>query len=358
MNQEINFGVLEPFIHEKDIIDILVLDYDNIHTTHLWRGEEKPDISFSSRDSLMQTIESILSLTGQSIDAAHPIVEARLEDGTRIEAVIPPVSPNGPVLHMSRPFKDPMTMERLVEIKAISAEAAEFLSACVKARSNIVVFGNYRSGKTTILNVLGQHIPELARIALIQDSQDISLSQKDVISFESRPANRNGEGQVSIRQLLQIAMKMQPHRIVINEVKQSDLVLPLLNEMNIGYSSMFTMDASTAYDVISRLEQMATMSNPAIPLLSIREQISGALNILVQVDLMNDGFRRIASISEVQGLRADSVVIEDLFAYESGEERDAEGRFIGQLKAKGIIPKALSQINAAGGTLSANIFEE
>jgi pilus assembly protein CpaF len=287
---------------------------------------------------LRTSIERILSPIGRRLDESQPYVDGRLSDGSRVNAVIPPISLNGPVLTIRKFSKNKLTVNDLINFGSITQEAADFLGACVKARKNIVVSGGTGSGKTTLLNILSNFIPASERIVTIEDSAELQLAQDHVVRLESRPANLEGKGHISIRDLVINALRMRPDRIVVGECRGGE-ALDMLQAMNTGHDgSMTTAHANTSRDVISRLETMCLFAGVDLPLKAIREQISRAVEVVVQQTRLPDGKRSITQISEIQGMEGDVIVIQDIFTYENEKG----------LTRQPFIPSFIKSLNAIG----------
>jgi pilus assembly protein CpaF len=302
----------------------------------------------------MRVIDRIVSPLGRRIDESSPTVDARLPDGSRVNAVIPPIALNGPTLTIRKFSKDPLTIDDLVRFGTFTNEMATFIKACVEARLNIVVSGGTGSGKTTMLNVLSSFIPDDERIITIENAAELQLRQDHVVRLESRPANIEGRGEISIRDLVINALRMRPERIVVGECRGGE-ALDMLQAMNTGHDgSMTTAHANTPRDTLSRLETMCLMAGMDLPMKAIREQIAAAVDLIVQQDRMKDGSRKITSITEVQGMEGDVIVLQDIFTFQqTGIEN---GKIVGRMKPTGIRPKFITRFEVANIYLPPNIF--
>ena len=302
----------------------------------------------------MRIIERIVAPLGRRIDESSPYVDARLLDGSRVNAVIPPISLVGPVLTIRKFAKKPITVEQLIQFGSITPEAIDFLKACVSARINIIVSGGTGSGKTTLLNVLSGFIPGDERILTIENAAELQLRQEHVVTLESRPANIEGKGEITIRDLVINALRMRPDRIVVGECR-GDEALDMLQAMNTGHDgSMTTAHSNSPRDTLSRLETMTLMAGMDLPVRAIREQISSAVDLIVHQERMRDGTRKVVNITEVTGMEGDVITTTDLFVFEQmGYEN---GKIIGRLRPTGLRPKFMDKIEAAGIHLPATIF--
>ena len=349
----LGFGPLEPLLAEEGITEIMVNGSKNVFVERKGKVERVP-VSFESDDHVMRIIDRIVSPLGRRIDESSPYVDARLPDGSRVNAVIPPISLVGPVLTIRKFAKIPITVDDLIRYGSITAEAIEFLKACVAARMNIVISGGTGSGKTTFLNILSQFIPSDERIITIENAAELQLRQEHVVSLESRPPNIEGRGEVTIRDLVINALRMRPERIVVGEVRD-DAALDMLQAMNTGHDgSMTTLHSNSPRDTLSRLETMVMMAGMDLPSRAIREQIASAINLIVHQERLRDGSRHITYITEVQGMEGDVITMTDLFVFEqTGIE---SGKVVGRLRPTGLRPKFMDRIEAAGIHLPASVF--
>jgi len=349
----LGFGPIEPLLKDETVSEVMVNGPKQIYVER--RGKlELTDVKFNDDEHVMRVIDRIVSPLGRRIDESSPTVDARLPDGSRINAVIPPISLVGPVLTIRKFSKDPLTVEDLVRFGTFTPEMVTFIKACVEARLKIVVSGGTRSGKTTTLNVLSSFIPEDERIITIENAAELQLRQEHVVTLESRPANIEGKGEVTIRDLVINSLRMRPERIVVGECRGGE-ALDMLQAMNTGHDgSMTTAHANTPRDTLSRLETMCLMSGVDLPVRAIREQIAAAVDVVVQQTRMKDGSRRITAVTEVQGMEGDVIVMQDIFVFEqTGIEN---GKIIGRMKPTGIRPKFIEKFEVANIYLPPNIF--
>lgn len=341
------YGPIQTLVDSDLYSEIMVNGYNQVYVES--KGKlVLTDIKFKDNRHLMQIIDRIVSKVGRHVDEASPMVDARLLDGSRVNVIIPPVSLVGPILTIRKFGKTPITAENLVTWGSISPRMLDFLEAAVKGKLNIIVSGGTGSGKTTLLNVLSSYIPKDERIITIEDSAEVRLKQEHVITLESRPANMEGSGRISIRDLVVNALRMRPDRIIVGEVR-SEETLDMLQAMNTGHDgSLTTIHANSARDSISRIETMVMMSGSELPSKAIRDQVSSAINLIVQQARLRDGTRKVTSISEIVGMEGDIIKMQDIFVYETDGETDASGKFKGQFKATGIIPRCVERIRENG----------
>ncbi len=311
----VGLGPLEPLLADPEITEIMVNGYDRVYVES--RGRiRKTNVTFRDEAHVMNVINRIVSSVGRRVDESSPMVDARLADGSRVNAIIPPCSLTGPTITIRKFFATPLTVGDLIRFGSVSPQMVAFLEACVKGRLNMVVSGGTGSGKTTLLNVLSSYIPEDERIVTIEDAAELQLRQEHVITLESKPANVEGAGAVTIRDLVRNALRMRPDRIVVGEVRSGE-ALDMLQAMNTGHEgSLTTAHANSPRDLMSRLETMVLMAGFDMPVKAIREQISSALDIVVQQSRLRDGTRKITSICEVVGMEGDTITLQDLFVYQ------------------------------------------
>jgi pilus assembly protein CpaF len=349
----LGFGPLEPFIADETITEIMVNGPRAIYIERNGKIEHT-NATFESPDHVMRIIDRIVAPLGRRIDESSPYVDARLPDGSRVNAVIPPLSLVGPVITIRKFFKIPLTIERLIELGTVSPEGIEFLKACVQAKLNVLVSGGTGSGKTTLLNVLSSFIPEDERIVTIENAAELQLRQEHVITLESRPPNIEGRGEITIRDLVINSLRMRPDRIIVGEVRGAE-ALDMLQAMNTGHEgSMTTLHANTTRDALARMETMVLMAGMELPHRAIREQISSAIDLIVQEERLRDGTRKIVSITEVQGMEGDVITMSELFQFErTGVEN---GKIIGRFMPTGLRPRFMEKIEASGIRLPPSIF--
>ncbi len=345
-NNVVGLGPLEPLLEDPDITEIMVNGPHNVYVER--RGKlELSSTVFKDSEHLMNVLNRIVSSVGRRVDEASPMVDARLADGSRINAIIPPLALNGPTITIRKFSKTPFTESDLIRFGSVSPKMMSFLEACVKGKMNIIVSGGTGSGKTTLLNILSGYIPGSDRIVTIEDAAEIQLRQGHVVTLESRPPNFEHAGQVTIRDLVRNALRMRPDRIIVGEVRSGE-TLDMLQAMNTGHDgSLTTAHANTPRDLISRLETMVLMSGMEIPIKAIREQVSSALNIIVQQSRMRDGSRKITNITEVVGMEGDIVTLQDIYCFKA-EGLDSSGRLKGSYLATGIRPGFLEKLAGNG----------
>jgi pilus assembly protein CpaF len=353
VSEILGLGPLEPLIADPTVTEIMVNGAKNIYVER--EGKIiRTNAIFESDEHLMRIIEKIVAPLGRRIDESAPYVDARLPDGSRVNAVIPPISLIGPVLTIRKFFKIPLTVERLIELGSVTPEAMELLKACVVAKLNVLISGGTGTGKTTFLNVLSAFIPNDERIITIENAAELQLRQEHVVTLESRPPNIEGRGEITIQDLVVNSLRMRPDRIVVGECRSSE-AFDMLQAMNTGHEgSMTTVHANTTRDALARLENMVLMAGMDLPHRAIREQIAAALNVIVQLERLRDGSRKVVAITEVQGMEGDVVTLSDIFKFETAGYE--EGRVIGTLRPTGLRPKSITKIEASGIHLPPSIF--
>jgi pilus assembly protein CpaF len=316
----------------------------------------KTDRKFLDEEHLLRIIDKIVSQVGRRIDESSPMVDARLPDGSRVNAIIHPLAINGPMLTVRKFSKDPFMVDDLIRFETMTREVADLLKACVEGRLNILVSGGTGTGKTTLLNVLSSFLPGDERIITIEDSAELQLNQEHVLRLESRPANIEGKGAVAIRDLVRNSLRMRPDRIVVGEVRGGE-ALDMLQAMNTGHDgSLSTVHANSPRDTLSRLETMVLMSGLELPVRATREQISSAINLIVHLVRLRDGTRRITQITEVQGMEGDTITLQDISLFDFSMGIGEDGRFKGWLKSTGIRPRFTQKLMDLGIKLSPDIF--
>lgn len=349
----LGLGPLQPLLEDESITEIMVNGAKNIYVERKGKIHRVP-VTFESDEHVMRIIDRIVAPLGRRIDESSPYVDARLKDGSRVNAIIPPICLVGPTLTIRKFAKVPITVEQLVQFGSITAEALQFLKACVEARLNIVISGGTGSGKTTLLNILSSFIPPDERIITIENAAELQLRQEHVVTLESRPPNIEGRGEITIRQLVINSLRMRPDRIVVGEIRD-EAALDMLQAMNTGHDgSMTTLHSNSPRDTLSRLETMTLMAGMELPVRAIREQIASAIDLVVHQERMRDGSRKVVSITEVSGMEGDVITMTELFAFEqSGIEN---GKIVGRLRPTGLRPKFMDRIEAAGIHLPPSIF--
>jgi pilus assembly protein CpaF len=349
----LGLGPLQPLLEDESITEIMVNGPKNIYVERKGKIHRVP-VTFESNDHVMRIIDRIVAPLGRRIDESSPYVDARLPDGSRVNAVIPPISLVGPTLTIRKFSKNPITVEQLVQFGTITPEAIQFLKACVESRINVVISGGTGSGKTTLLNILSSFIPSDERILTIENAAELQLRQEHVVTLESRPSNIEGRGEITIRQLVVNALRMRPDRIVVGEIRD-EAALDMLQAMNTGHDgSMTTAHSNSPRDTLSRLETMTLMAGMDLPVRAIREQITSAVDLVVHQERMRDGTRKVVYITEVSGMEGDVITTTDIFLFEqTGVEN---GKVIGRLRPTGLRPKFMEKIEASGVHLPPSIF--
>jgi pilus assembly protein CpaF len=354
-DEVMGLGPLQRLLEDPSVTEIMVNRFDQIYIErngHLALTGSQ----FSSDDHLRKVIERIVSKVGRRIDESSPLVDARLEDGSRVNAIIPPLAVNGPSLTIRKFSHVPLTVRNLIEWGSVTVEMAELMSACVKARLNIIVSGGTGTGKTTLLNVLSSFIPEDDRIVTIEDAVELQLQQEHVVRLESRPPNIEGKGAIGIRELVRNSLRMRPDRIIVGEVRSGES-LDMLQAMNTGHDgSLSTVHANSPRDAVARLETLVLMAGMDLPLRAIREQVSSAVDLIIQVTRLRDGSRRVTHVTEVQGMEGDIVTLQDVFLFDYGAGVDAQGRFLGKPVSTGIRPRFLERFADLGISVSPAVF--
>jgi len=356
LDEVLGLGPLEPFLKDPTVSDVLVNAFNTIYVER--RGViERTNSSFRDGAHLLHIIDKIVSAAGRRIDESSPMVDARLEDGSRVNIVIPPLAIDGPVISIRRFSRTPLCAEDLLRHRTLIPQMLEVLRCAVQARLNIVVSGGTGAGKTTLLNVLSGYISPLERIITIEDSAELQIKQNHVVRLESRPANIERQGAVRQRELLINALRMRPDRIIVGEVRGEE-ALDMLQAMNTGHDgSMTTVHANTPRDAIARIETMAAMSSVALPERSVRAQIASAVDLIVQVARMSDGSRRVTHIAEITGTSGDTVSLQDIFIFEK-QGLGAGGRVNGRFRATGVVPHFSEMLASAGFPLSLNFMDQ
>src|SRR5215207_5593784 len=351
----IGLGPLEPLLRDESITEVMV---NGPRQVYIERSGmlALTNVVFQNDDHVMRIIDRIIAPIGRRVDESSPMVDARLTDGSRVNAIIPPLSLVGPVITIRKFSASPFTVDDLVRFGTATPDMFDFLRACVEARLNIFVSGGTGSGKTTTLNVLSSFIPNDERIVTIEDAAELQLRQEHVVTLESRPPNIEGKGAIPIRELVRNALRMRPDRIVVGECRGGE-ALDMLQAMNTGHDgSLTTAHANSPRDMLSRLETMVLMAGVDLPLRAIREQISSAVDIIVQQSRLRDGTRRVTHVSEVQGMEGDVIILQDVFLFDFGMGVDENGKFMGRLKSTGIRPKFTEKLADYGIRLGPEVF--
>jgi pilus assembly protein CpaF len=349
----LGLGPLQPLLEDDTITEIMVNGAKDIYVERRGKLQRVP-LTFESDEHVMRIIERIVAPLGRRIDESSPYVDARLPDGSRVNAVIPPISLIGPILTIRKFSKNPFTVDQLIQFGSLTTEALQFLDAAVKSRINIVISGGTGSGKTTLLNVLSSFIPTDERILTIENAAELQLRQEHVITLESRPPNIEGKGEITIRDLVVNALRMRPDRIIVGEIRD-EAAIDMLQAMNTGHDgSMTTLHSNSPRDTLSRLETMVMMAGMDIPMRAIREQVSSAIDLVVHQERMRDGTRKVVNITEVTGMEGDVITMTDVFVYEQlGYENN---KVIGRMRPTGLRPKFMEKIEASGIHLPPSVF--
>jgi pilus assembly protein CpaF len=354
LDELLGLGPLEPLLKDPTITDILVNGHDQVFVERYGMLETSP-VRFKDEKHLLRIIQKIVSAVGRRVDESSPMVDARLADGSRVNAVVPPLAIDGSLLSIRKFARVPISMDRLIEIGSIPLAVAEVLKAVVGSRLNVLISGGTGSGKTTLLNAMSSYIDGRERIVTIEDSAELQLQQEHVVRLETRPPNIEGKGEVAQRDLVKNALRMRPDRIILGEVRAGE-AFDMLQAMNTGHDgSMTTVHANSSRDALSRVEQMIGMSGIDIPAQSSRAQIASAVNVVIQVARLSDGRRKVVSVSELTGMEGEVITMQEIFRFrQSGV--DAEGVVKGRFEATGIRPRFLDQVIAHGLSLSPDLF--
>jgi pilus assembly protein CpaF len=351
----VGYGPLEPLLKDPEITEIMVNGPYDIYVERFGTIDYTP-VKFESEAHLRRIIDRIVAPIGRRVDESSPMVDARLPSGYRVNATIPPLSLVGPVLTIRKFAAQPFTVQELIVNESFTENLVVFLRACIEARINLVISGGTGSGKTTLLNLLSSFIPPQERIITIEDTAELSLHQKHVVRLEKRPPNIEGRGEVTIRQLVINALRMRPDRIIVGECRGGE-ALDMLQAMNTGHDgSMTTIHSNGPRDALRRIEVMVLMAGMELPLKAIREQIASSIDLVVHLERLKDGTRKVVRVSEVQGLEGDTLVLQDLFIFE--QFRLQEGRVIGKLKSTGLRPKFISKLKSYSIDLPEQVFEK
>ena len=354
ISEILGLGPIEPLLKDSSVTEVMVNGPDSIYIERKCRLQ-KTDVRFRNTEHLMHIIDRIVTAVGRRVDESSPMVDARLADGSRVNVIIPPLSLTGPCVTIRKFSKDVLTVDKMIEFGSFDQRMAEFLEDCVKGRLNIVVSGGTGSGKTTLLNVLSSYVPATERIVTLEDSAELQLKQDHVVTLETRPPNIEGEGEVTMRDLVRNALRMRPDRIIVGECRTGE-ALDMLQAMNTGHDgSMTTAHANSARDALSRLETMVLMSGMELPLRAIRSQIASAVDIIVQIARLRDGSRKIINIAEVTGMEGDIITLQDLFRFEN-HGLDSDGRITGEFLTSGLRPMCTEKLAMNGVVLPPDLF--
>jgi pilus assembly protein CpaF len=355
LDEVFGLGPLEPLLRDPTISDILVNDKDHVFIERSGLLQ-RVDTTFRDDRHLLQIIDRIVSRVGRRVDESSPMVDARLPDGSRVNAIIPPLALDGPSLSIRRFGTGPLAANQLVKLQSISAEMMEVLSSAVKARISIIISGGTGSGKTTLLNILSQYIPKNERLVTIEDAAELRLAQENIVRLETRPPNIEGTGAIRQRQLLINCLRMRPDRIIMGETRGEE-AFDMLQAMNTGHEgSMTTIHANTPRDAISRLESMVAMGNMNMPEKSVRQQIASAITIIVQASRMSDGSRKVTSISEITGMEENVISMQEIFTFNK-KGIGPDGKVVGAFQPTRIRPRFLDKLRVAGIVLPAALFD-
>ncbi len=353
-NEMLGLGPIEPLLSDPSVSDILVNGPHQIYIERKGRIEPSP-ITFDDDTHLMRVIERIVSRVGRRIDETNPMVDARLPDGSRVNAVIPPLAIDGPQLSIRRFAVIPYTLPDLLDLETLTPDMAELIQGLVKARVNLMVSGGTGSGKTTLLNVISASVPPEERIVTIEDAAELQLQQRHVVRMESRPANIEGKGEITPRALLRNSLRMRPDRIIVGEVRGAE-VLDMLQAMNTGHEgSMTTIHANTPRDAMTRLEHMLGMAGVTADVRTLRQQIGAAVSIVIQVSRLSDGQRKVMSVQEITGMEGDMLTMQEIFKFEQSGV-SANGTVMGRFVATGIRPRVMERLKARGVSIRADLF--
>lgn len=354
LNDVLGFGPIQPLLDDPDISEVMVNGSHNIYVER--KGKiTRTDIFFEDDDAVLRIIDKIILPLGRRIDPDSPTVDARLPDGSRVNAVIPPVAIDGPSITIRKFQKDKLSVDQLISFGSLSQNMADFIQACVNARLNILISGGTGSGKTTLLNVLSGFIPHNERIVTIEDAAELKLQQDHVVRLETKPSNSEGRNAVTVRDLVRNALRMRPDRIIVGEVRSGE-ALDMLQAMNTGHDgSLTTLHANSPRDAVSRLETMCLMSGLDLPIRVVREQIASAIDLIIQQTRLRDGSRKVTSITEIAGMEGETVVMTDIFKFQQ-TGTDTDGIVQGDLKSTGIRPLFTPRLEAAGFKLGPEVF--
>lgn len=355
IHEVLGLGPLEPLLTDPTVADILVNNYAKVYVERFGKIEQT-SIRFRDDGHLRKVIDRIVSRVGRRIDESSPMVDARLADGSRVNAIIPPLALDGACVSIRKFSRDPLQLHHLIEKKSLTPEIGELLKAIAHARLNVLISGGTGCGKTTFLNILSGFIPDTERIITIEDAAELQLRQEHVVRLETRPANIEGKGDVTQRDLLKNALRMRPDRIIIGEVRGTE-ALDMLQAMNTGHDgSLTTIHANTPRDAMTRIETMVAMTGMNLPTKALRHYISSALNVVIQLNRLSDGGRKMISLQEITGMEGDVITLQEIFVFEQAG-LDQNGKVLGRFKATGIRPKFVERLQARGVALPSDIFD-
>jgi pilus assembly protein CpaF len=351
----LGYGPIQPFLDDDSVSEIMVNGGSGIYVERSGRLQ-RTTARFLSDEHLRRVIERIVSEVGRRIDESSPMVDARLPDGSRVNAIVPPLAVDGPTLTIRKFARDPFKVGDLISFGTMTPQIAELLQACVRGRLNILISGGTGTGKTTLLNVVSSFIPEQERIVTIEDAVELQLHQEHVVRLESRPPNIEGKGQIAIRDLVRNSLRMRPDRIIVGETRGGE-ALDMLQAMNTGHDgSLSTVHANTPRDALSRLETMVLMAGMELPVRAIREQVASAIDLIVQISRLRDGTRRITHVTEVHGMEGQVITLQDVFTFDYEAGMNVDGRFLGGQRPTGIRPRFVDRLGREGITLPAAVF--
>ncbi len=354
-NDVLGYGPIDPLLHDESVSEIMVNGPDQVFVERSGKPGIAP-VKFLDEDHLRRVIEKIVAQVGRRIDESSPLCDARLPDGSRVNAVIPPLAIGGPFLTIRKFSKDPLGIEDLIGFGTLTPAAARFLQACIIGKLNVIISGGTGSGKTTTLNVMSSFIPEGERVITIEDAKELQLRQDHVLCMESRPANVEGKGEVTIRDLVKNSLRMRPDRIVVGECRGGE-ALDMLQAMNTGHDgSLTTVHANTPRDALTRIETLTMMAGYDLPVRAIRDQMSSAIDLVIQIGRQRDGSRKISHITEVQGMEGDVIILQDIFLFDFAAGVGEDGKLKGTLQPTGVRPKFAEKLADHGIRLGAEVF--